>query len=75
MPLADRLPAAQGMQVKFRLTLRGDEMRKVASIISAVFFLTIFCTIALGQVVPGAVLHLDARDNPAHPAHRIRILI
>ena len=42
-------------------------MRKVASIISAVFFLTIFCTIALGQVVPGAVLHLDARDNPAHP--------
>ena len=42
-------------------------MRKVASILGVVFLLTTFCTIALGQVVPGAVLHLDARDNPAHP--------
>ena len=42
-------------------------MRKVASILSMVFFLAISSTIALADVVPGAVLYLDARDNPAHP--------
>lgn len=42
-------------------------MRKVVSIISAVFFLVSFCAIVLGQVVPDPVLYLDARDNPAHP--------
>jgi hypothetical protein len=42
-------------------------MRRVMTIISTVFFLATFCTIALGDVVPGAVLYLNARDNPAHP--------
>ena len=42
-------------------------MRRVMTILSTVFFLATFCTIALGDVVPGAVLYLDARDNPAHP--------
>ena len=42
-------------------------MRKVASILSTVFFLATLCTIALADVVPGAALYLDARDNPAHP--------
>ena len=32
-----------------------------------VFFLAIFCTIALADVVPGAVIFLDTSDNPAHP--------
>ena len=42
-------------------------MRKVVSILSMVFFLAISSTIALADVVPGALLYLDARDNPAHP--------
>ena len=42
-------------------------MRKVVSISSMVFFLVTVCTIALAAPVPGAVLYLDARDNPAHP--------
>ena len=42
-------------------------MRKIISIFSMVFFLAISCTIALGQVVPGAVFYLDAADNPGHP--------
>jgi hypothetical protein len=42
-------------------------MRKVASILSMVFFLAVSSTIALADVVPGAALYLDARDNPAHP--------
>ena len=42
-------------------------MRKVISILSAAFFLATVCTIALADAVPGALLYLDARDNPAHP--------
>ena len=42
-------------------------MKRVMTILSTVFFLATFCVIALGQVVPDAVLYLDARDNPAHP--------
>ena len=42
-------------------------MRKIISIFSMVLLLAISCTIALGQVVPGAVFYLDASDNPGHP--------
>ena len=43
-------------------------MRKVSSILSVAFFLAIACATAIGQaVVPGAVLYLDAANNPAHP--------
>ena len=42
-------------------------MRKTISIFIMAFFLAIFCTVVLGQVVPGAVFHLDAADNPGHP--------
>lgn len=41
-------------------------MRKVVSIFSTIFFLAMACTIALADVVPGAVLYLDASDNPGH---------
>ena len=44
-----------------------NKMRKVISVLSTVFFLATFCTIALADAVPGAVLYLDARDNPADP--------
>ena len=42
-------------------------MRKVMSILGAAFFLATLCTAALADIVPGAVLYLDARDNPTHP--------
>ena len=42
-------------------------MRKVISILSTVFFLAAACTITLANVVPGAVIYLDASNNPAHP--------
>ena len=42
-------------------------MRKIAPILSMVFFLATSSTIALADVVPGALLYLDARDNPAYP--------
>ena len=42
-------------------------MRTIISILGAAFFLTIPCTLALADIVPGAVLYLDARDNPTHP--------
>ena len=42
-------------------------MRKVVSILSMVFFLTMSSTIALADVAPGALLYLDASNNPAHP--------
>ena len=42
-------------------------MKKVASIFSVLFFLATICTIAFADAVPGALLYLDARENPAHP--------
>ena len=42
-------------------------MRRVAFTFGLVFFLATTCTIALSDVVPGAVLHLDASNNPGHP--------
>ena len=42
-------------------------MRKVALTFTALFFLATVCSIALADAVPGAVLYLDASDNPAHP--------
>ena len=41
-------------------------MKKVVSIFSTIFFLAIACTIALADPIPGAVLYLDASDNPGH---------
>ena len=42
-------------------------MRRAVSILGIVFFSATTCTIALAGVVPGALLHLDASDNPGHP--------
>ena len=42
-------------------------MRRVVSILSTVFFLAISSTIALADIVPGALLYLDAANNPGHP--------
>ena len=42
-------------------------MKVIISIFSGVFFLAMSFVIALADVVPGAVIYLDARDNPAHP--------
>ena len=42
-------------------------MRKVVLILSIALFLAVTCTITLAGVVPGALLHLDASDNPKHP--------
>ena len=42
-------------------------MRRVMLILGAAFFLGTLCTAALADIVPGAVLYLDARDNPTHP--------
>ena len=42
-------------------------MRKVMSILGAAFLMGTLCTVALADIVPGAVLYLDARDNPTHP--------
>ena len=42
-------------------------MRKVMSILGAAFLMGTLCTAALADIVPGAVLYLDARDNPTHP--------
>ena len=42
-------------------------MRKAMTILSMMFFLGMSSTIALADVVPGAVLYLDASDNPADP--------
>ena len=42
-------------------------MKKLILIFSVVFLLTTFYTIAPANVVPGAVLYLDASDNPADP--------
>lgn len=41
-------------------------MKKVILIVGMLFFLTTLCSIALAEPIPGAVLHLDARDNPGH---------
>jgi hypothetical protein len=41
-------------------------MKPVVSIIWILFYLTTVWTIALADPVPGALLYLDARDNPAH---------
>ena len=37
------------------------------SILGAAFLMGTLCTVALADIVPGAVLYLDARDNPTHP--------
>ncbi len=42
-------------------------MRTVMIILGAAFFMATLCTAALADIVPGAVLYLDARDNPTHP--------
>ena len=42
-------------------------MRRALSILSIVFVLAAMFSIAHADVVPGAVLHLDASNNPAHP--------
>ena len=47
--------------------MEENKMRKVMSILSAAFFMTTLCTAAFADIVPGAVLYLDARDNPTHP--------
>ena len=45
----------------------ASEMRKVIPIFSVAFFLATQCMAAFSNIVPGAVLHLDARNNPNHP--------
>ena len=42
-------------------------MKKLILVLSVVFLLTTVYTIALADAVSGAVLYLDARDNPADP--------
>ena len=42
-------------------------MKTVISICTTIFFLAITCVIAFADVVPDAVLYLNASDNPAHP--------
>ena len=42
-------------------------MRKAMPILGAAFFLATQCIAAFADIVPGAVLHLDARNNPNHP--------
>ena len=42
-------------------------MSKIAPILSMVFFLAMSSTIAFADVVPGALLYLDASNNPAYP--------
>ena len=41
-------------------------MKKVVSIFAVLFGLVTICTVAIADPVPGALLYLDARDNPAH---------
>ena len=36
-------------------------------ILSAAFSLATLCIVVFADIVPGAVLHLDARNNPNHP--------
>ena len=42
-------------------------MKKVALILTTLFFLASVCTVALADAVPGALLYLDASDNSDHP--------
>ena len=42
-------------------------MRKVISILGAAFILTTLYTAVHADIVSGAVLYFDARDNPTHP--------
>ena len=42
-------------------------MKKVISILGAAFILTTLYTAVHADIVPGAVLYFDARDNPTHP--------
>ena len=46
---------------------RESDMRKVMPIVSAAFFLATLCIAVFADIVPGTVLHLDARNNPNHP--------
>ncbi len=45
----------------------ASEMRRVIPTLGAAFFLATQCMAAFANIVPGAVLHLDARNNPNHP--------
>ena len=63
-----------GLTVSRALTLDGmkifkgeSDMRKVIPIFGAALFLATLCIAAFADIVPGAVLHLDARNNPNHP--------
>ena len=42
-------------------------MKRAVSILSVIFILVGAPIFALAGVVPGALLHLDASDNPGHP--------
>ena len=42
-------------------------MRKAITTLGAAHFLTTLCITVFADIVPGAVLHLDARNNPNHP--------
>ena len=42
-------------------------MKRVIMTFTAIFILATACTIAFADAVPGAVLFLDASDNPDHP--------
>lgn len=42
-------------------------MKRAVSILSVAFLLAGAPTMALADAVPGALLHLDASDNPGHP--------
>ena len=46
---------------------QSEAMRKAVSILRFAFFLAGAPTAALADAVPGALLHLDASDNPGHP--------
>lgn len=41
-------------------------MKKAVSIFGVLFLLITICTTAFADLIPGALLYLDARDNPAH---------
>ncbi|MDE0040459.1 MAG: hypothetical protein OXT74_00335 [Candidatus Poribacteria bacterium] len=42
-------------------------MKKVTLTLTTLFCLASACTVALADAVPGALLYLDASDNPDHP--------
>ena len=42
-------------------------MKKVVLTLTSLFFLAGACSVSLADAVPGALLYLDASDNPSHP--------